>query len=60
MLMKTKLKKEYEKPGMQVFALKQTPNLLTLSNPGNYENGGDPMSSPELSPLLENEGILFE
>ena len=59
--MKTKLtKKTYEKPGMQVFALKQTPNLLTLSNPGNYGNGGDPMSSPELSPLLENEGILFE
>ena len=58
--MKTKLKKEYEKPVMQVFALNQTPNLLTLSNPGNYENGGDPMSSPEFSPLLEDEGILFE
>ena len=50
-------KKTYERPLLQVFELKQTPNLLTLSNPGDYTNGGDPMStpSPELQEFFESD-----
>jgi len=40
--MKTKLKKEYEKPAMQVFTFESRTHLLTLSNPGDYPDGGDP------------------
>lgn len=55
--MKENRKKTYERPLLQVFELKQTPNLLTLSNPGDYTNGGDPMStpSPELQEFFESD-----
>lgn len=58
--MKVNKKKTYERPLMQVVQLKQTAPLLTLSGPGDYGDGGDPMSSPELLPLVEDQGILFE
>jgi hypothetical protein len=41
-------KKIYEKPSMQVFELKQQPQLLAgsgLGNPDDYDNGGDPFNS---------------
>ena len=57
--MKENKKKTYERPLLQVFALQQTANLLTLSGPGSYENGGDPLSgSPAQS--FDDEEILFE
>ena len=40
-------KKKYEKPSMQVFELKQQPQLLAgsgLGNPDDYDNGGDPFN----------------
>ena len=41
--MKTTLnKKTYEKPAMRVFLLQSRAHLLTLSNPGDYPDGGDP------------------
>lgn len=58
-LMKTKQEKsKYERPLLQVFELKQTPNLLTLSGPGDYGNGGDPLSGS--APSYDDEEILFE
>ncbi len=38
-------RKDYEKPSMKVYELKQQPQLLVgsgLGNPDNYPNGGDP------------------
>ena len=43
-----KKKQFYEKPSMQVFELKQQPQLLAgsgLGNPDDYDNGGDPFTS---------------
>lgn len=40
--MKENKKKTYERPHMQVFELRQTASLLTMSNPGDLPNGGDP------------------
>ena len=43
----TTKKKEYEKPSMQVFELKQQPALLVgsgLGDPNDYDNGGDPFN----------------
>ena len=43
----TTKKKEYEKLSMQVFMLKQQPQLLVgsgLGDPDDYSNGGDPFS----------------
>ena len=40
-------KREYEKPSMQVFMLKQQPQLLVgsgLGNPDDYPNGGNPFA----------------
>ena len=40
-------KREYEKPSMQVFELKQQPQLLVgsgLGDPDDYGNGGDPFN----------------
>ena len=40
-------KKFYEKPAMQVFELKQQPQLLAgsgLNDPGDYNPGDDPFS----------------
>ena len=56
--MKENRKKTYERPLLQVFALQQTPNLLTLSGPGDYGNGGDPLSGS--APSYDDEEILFE
>ena len=42
----TTQKKQYEKPSMQVFDLKQQPQLLAgsgLGNPSDYPDGGDPL-----------------
>ncbi len=38
-------RKDYEKPSMKVYELRQHPQLLAgsgLGNPDNYPNGGDP------------------
>ena len=43
MIKKTKLR--YESPKMETFEFKQQTPLLTVSNPGNYPNGGDPWNS---------------
>ena len=43
----TTMKKPYEKPSMQVFDLKQQPQLLAgsgLGNPSDYPDGGDPFN----------------
>ena len=43
----TTQKKQYEKPSMQVFELKQQPQLLAgsgLNDPSDYPNGGDPFN----------------
>lgn len=50
-------KKEYKKPVIQVFELRHEGHLLTLSGPGNYTDGGDPMSSsaPELQEFFESD-----
>ena len=43
----TTKKREYEKPSMQVFELKQQPTLLVgsgLGDPDDYDNGGDPFN----------------
>ena len=44
-----KKKRLYEKPAMQVFELKQQPQLLQssggLDNPSGYPYGGDPLGS---------------
>ena len=44
-----KKKRLYEKPAMQVFELKQQPQLLQssggLGNPSDYPYGGDPLGS---------------
>ena len=43
----TTKKKEYEKPSMQVFELKKTPQLLVgsgLGDPDDYGNGNDPFN----------------
>ena len=56
--MKENKKKTYERPLMQVFALQQTANLLTLSGPGSYENGGDPLNPG--APFFDDDVILFE
>ena len=40
-------KKLYEKPAMQVFMLKQQPQLWAgsgLGDPNDYDNGGDPFN----------------
>ena len=40
-------KREYEKPSMQVFELKQQPALLVgsgLNDPSDYPNGGNPFA----------------
>ena len=39
-------KKKYEKPAMQVFELKQQPQILagSLNDPTDYNNGGDPFN----------------
>lgn len=39
-------KKKYERPSMQVFKLKETPQLLQMSNPGNLPGGGNPWPNP--------------
>ena len=42
----TTKKREYEKPSMKVFELKQQPQLLAgsgLGNPDDYPEGGDPL-----------------
>ena len=44
------MKRKYERPKMEACELKLTSHLLTMSNPGNYGNGGDPLSSP--APML--------
>ena len=57
-LMKTRQEKsKYERPEMQVFEIRHEGNLLTLSNPGDYTDGGDPMStpSPELQEFFESD-----
>ena len=41
-------KKKYEKPAMQVFELKQQPQLLAgseLRNPDDYPGSGDPFTN---------------
>ena len=56
--MKTTLnKKTYEKPAMRVFLLQSRTNLLTLSNPGEYGNGGDPFGSS--APEFDDSDIMF-
>ena len=55
--MKENRKKTYERPLLQVFELKQTMNLLTLSGPGNYGNGGNPISGG--APSYDEEDISF-
>ena len=43
----TTKKKKYEKPSMQVFELKQQPQLLAgsgLNDPSDYPGGGDPFN----------------
>ena len=55
--MKENRKKTYERPLLQVFALQQTANLLTLSNPGDYGNGGDPIGGG--APYYDEEDISF-
>lgn len=42
--MKKDKKKAYERPVTQVYVLKCESHLLTLSNPGDYFDGGDPWS----------------
>ncbi len=45
--MKTRQEKsKYERPEMQVFEIRHEGNLLTLSNPGDYPDGGDPWTNP--------------
>ena len=42
----TTKKREYEKPSMKVFELKQQPQLLAgsgLGDPSDYPDGGDPL-----------------
>ena len=56
--MKTKQEKsKYERPEMQVYEIRHEGNLLTLSNPGNYTDGGDPMSSS--APEFDDSDIMF-
>lgn len=43
MLMK-QIKKKYEKPQTEVYQLQIQSQLLQLSGPGDYGNGGDPFS----------------
>lgn len=38
----TTKKREYEKPSVRVFVLRQRPQLLAMSDPSNYPNGGNP------------------
>ena len=52
-------KKEYEKPTTMVVKLDQQYHLLTLSNPGDYPDGGDPLASPSNSRFFEDEELLF-
>ena len=52
-------KKEYEKPTTMVVKLEQQYHLLTLSNPGDYQTGGDPLTSPSNSRFFEDEELLF-
>ena len=40
----TTKKREYEKPSMQVFELKQQPQLLQMSGIDPYNPGGDPLN----------------
>ena len=43
----TTKKKEYEKPSMRVFELKQQPQLLAgsgLNDPSDYPDGGNPFA----------------
>lgn len=56
--MKEDIKKNYERPLLQVFELKQTANLLNLSGPGDYGNGGDPFNPG--APFLDDDVIIFE
>lgn len=42
-------RKEYETPTMLVIELKQREPLLTISDPSDYKNGGDPFNSPSES-----------
>lgn len=39
-----KHKKQYKQPVTEVVELQVTSQLLTLSNPGDYGNGGDPVA----------------
>jgi hypothetical protein len=39
-----KKRKIYEKPAMQVFELKQQPQLLQASGLDPFNNGGDPLN----------------
>lgn len=39
-----KHKKQYEQPVTEVVELQVTNQLLTLSNPGDYGNGGNPVA----------------
>lgn len=37
-------KKNYEKPTVKVVVLRQRPQLLAMSDPSNYPNGGNPFA----------------
>lgn len=39
-------KSKYERPVMQVCEFQSRTHLLTLSNPGDYPDGGDPWTNP--------------
>ena len=56
--MKENKKETYERPLLQVFELKPTADLLTLSNLSDYVDGGDPLSSRAIS--FEDEDIVIE
>lgn len=56
--MKENKRKTYERPLLQVFELKQTTNLLNLSGPGDYVNGGDPFNPG--APFFDDDVIMFE
>lgn len=40
------IKKKYEKPQTKVYQLQIQSQLLQLSGPGDYGNGGDPFNNP--------------
>jgi hypothetical protein len=56
----TQEKSKYERPVMQVFELRHEGHLLTLSNPGDYTDGGDPFSSGSPSLILDEDLFILE